>query len=323
MTEHADRIELVRSPNFSRNRERSTDTLEHCAVCGKNVKKPVNYIHLFYGDTVVSEVEAQRIILADDDGGDMGFFPVGNDCLRQHPELKPFIQTFEFSAGDMVRIKESRTFDDVDLQYICDVQQIGNVAGPGKDDCMIVDFPDFPGARLHFGDIYLVDVDRLPEEMNEIIAEWTSEQALLQMAINEGRNDELRTLVGRRESPDGKSSVTVYRIQRRESAQETLIRRNADLLALVRTLWQERDAARAESKLLRDVVREIGNEVAVAPAHLTGGVLCQRINAQVKRAELQKPAPVAPVDEDTLTDLAYNEPDDIIRFPFGRNGGAK
>lgn len=86
----AERIELRRNPDFG---DKGLPDV-HCAVCGKAVKKPKQFIHLVWGDTVVTEAEAQRIIASEGHGGDLLFFPIGDDCLKKHPELKPFIQRF-------------------------------------------------------------------------------------------------------------------------------------------------------------------------------------------------------------------------------------
>jgi len=82
------RIELKRNPDFG---DKGLPDV-HCAVCGKAIKNPKQFLHLFWGDTVVTEEEAARIIATEGSGGDLLFFPVGNDCLKKHPELKPFLK---------------------------------------------------------------------------------------------------------------------------------------------------------------------------------------------------------------------------------------
>lgn len=61
-----------------------------CIVCGKSIKTPKHYIRVFYGTLAVTIVEADEIIAREGGGGDLLYYPIGSDCLRKHPELKPY-----------------------------------------------------------------------------------------------------------------------------------------------------------------------------------------------------------------------------------------
>lgn len=82
-------IAIPYSPNFSDNliRPRPSDVMP-CAVCGKGVSNPRWWVHVHGGGSVlVMEDEAATL----DPAGDMYFFPLGSNCYRQHPELKPYV----------------------------------------------------------------------------------------------------------------------------------------------------------------------------------------------------------------------------------------
>lgn len=61
-----------------------------CACCGLPVPKPKFYVHMIHGGGVALHPDDEDIYI--EDGGDMGLQPVGTDCLKRHPELKPFTQ---------------------------------------------------------------------------------------------------------------------------------------------------------------------------------------------------------------------------------------
>jgi hypothetical protein len=61
-----------------------------CACCGLPVPKPKFYVHMIDGGGIALHPDDEALYT--DDGGDMGLQPVGTDCLKRHPELKPFVQ---------------------------------------------------------------------------------------------------------------------------------------------------------------------------------------------------------------------------------------
>ena len=61
-----------------------------CYICAKPIRKDrIKYmLHIHCGGGVaVTEDEATNL----DGAGDLGCHPIGSDCLRRHPELKPYV----------------------------------------------------------------------------------------------------------------------------------------------------------------------------------------------------------------------------------------
>jgi hypothetical protein len=83
-------LDFERSKNYDRNRLTADGGKEGCVICGKDIKDAKYWLHLFWGLTAVTEEEAAEINRKEGDGGDMYFFPIGTDCLKRHPELKPY-----------------------------------------------------------------------------------------------------------------------------------------------------------------------------------------------------------------------------------------
>ena len=62
---------------------------EPCYICGKRMtrKKAANFLWIVDGGTMAASPDEPKSA----DGGDMGLFRVGPDCIRRHPELIPFV----------------------------------------------------------------------------------------------------------------------------------------------------------------------------------------------------------------------------------------
>jgi hypothetical protein len=71
-----------------------------CIVCGKAVKNPKHHVRLFYGVTVVTNDEANAIIEREGGGGDLSYYPIGANCLRNHPELKMYVDDAHAREGE-------------------------------------------------------------------------------------------------------------------------------------------------------------------------------------------------------------------------------
>lgn len=80
-------IEIPRHPNYSKNQQKAPADSAPCACCGKPVRNPVYWIATYQGYYAVTEAE----LIALDPSGDSGGFPIGADCLKKHPELKPYV----------------------------------------------------------------------------------------------------------------------------------------------------------------------------------------------------------------------------------------
>lgn len=64
-----------------------------CVICGLSVSKPRFHCHMIGGGGVALHPDDESEFAADssEQAGDMGFYPVGSDCLRRFPEMKPFV----------------------------------------------------------------------------------------------------------------------------------------------------------------------------------------------------------------------------------------
>jgi len=80
-------IEIPRHPDFSKNQSRIKGENYPCIICGKAVSNPNPWmVHLFWGTHLVMEDEVADL----DTAGDMYHYPVGGNCLKNHPELKSY-----------------------------------------------------------------------------------------------------------------------------------------------------------------------------------------------------------------------------------------
>ena len=83
-----------RTAEYEKHEQRCKDDETPCCVCGRGIKnaKAAGMIHMHNGGWyAVTETEAAKLKVTMP-GGDLGFWPIGADCLRRHPELKPYVQ---------------------------------------------------------------------------------------------------------------------------------------------------------------------------------------------------------------------------------------
>lgn len=75
-------------PDYHRNMEKAGD-LPTCVICGRGIKaENPPMVHLHDGGwCIVTEEEATAL----SPNADMGFYPIGPECLRKHPEIKPYV----------------------------------------------------------------------------------------------------------------------------------------------------------------------------------------------------------------------------------------
>jgi hypothetical protein len=83
-------IKIPRSPTAERNN--ATDDAAPCVICGKLVKAPKFMLHVHQGGShAVTAEEAADLNANGGEPSDCGGHPIGADCLRRHPELKPYV----------------------------------------------------------------------------------------------------------------------------------------------------------------------------------------------------------------------------------------
>lgn len=89
-------ITLPVSPDYRANERRygCPSGSTPCVICGRPIKdasrpKMLRTHHdaPVPGVAVVTEAEGSAL----DESGEGAYWPIGNDCLRQHPELKPYV----------------------------------------------------------------------------------------------------------------------------------------------------------------------------------------------------------------------------------------
>lgn len=89
-------VPLEVSPNYDKNYERYGEPsgTTPCLICGRPIKDDSNPAMLrthhsapISGVAVVTNAEAEAL----NEAGEGGFWPIGADCLRKHPEYKPYV----------------------------------------------------------------------------------------------------------------------------------------------------------------------------------------------------------------------------------------
>ena len=78
-------------PDFRKNQSRITRGVP-CAVCGKEVETDAKGTPLSPRTRMIRVVDGGARFASPtevvSEAGDMGYFPVGSECLRRHPALK-------------------------------------------------------------------------------------------------------------------------------------------------------------------------------------------------------------------------------------------
>lgn len=89
-------IEHMKSPRYAENEdafyEKCDESANPCAICGKPVKTSRYWVHIVDGGGVVLHPDDEdKYSAAGEPSADCGCWPVGPDCLRKNPDLKPFV----------------------------------------------------------------------------------------------------------------------------------------------------------------------------------------------------------------------------------------
>jgi len=87
-------LEVIRNDNYTQMMEATNHKGgDPCIICGRACPDPKHRVRFFWGSHVVTHEEAAEIIEEDgDDRGDLNYYPIGSDCLRKHPEYKPYVE---------------------------------------------------------------------------------------------------------------------------------------------------------------------------------------------------------------------------------------
>lgn len=73
-------LAVPHTANFTKNNHKPKNGYP-CVVCGKECETHKQSVHLIEGGAAI--LHPQDEALYKDDGGDMGFYPVGNDCVKK------------------------------------------------------------------------------------------------------------------------------------------------------------------------------------------------------------------------------------------------
>lgn len=89
-------VDAIRSPDYWKNHDGPYGPRAGadypCLVCGRGCASSAPHVHLHGGGTlIVTSEEAAQLDAEGWGGEDMGAYPVGRDCLRRHPELRPYV----------------------------------------------------------------------------------------------------------------------------------------------------------------------------------------------------------------------------------------
>jgi hypothetical protein len=82
-------IEVPQTEDYRRNAGKLPGEAYPCVVCGKAVKRPEKNFSVHLGGGGSCLLLANEVNPAASDY--LGVYPLGRDCLRQHPELRPYV----------------------------------------------------------------------------------------------------------------------------------------------------------------------------------------------------------------------------------------
>jgi len=80
-------IPIPYHPQRRANLERGDDHAGRCAICGKGVRNVRWMVHIINGGLDIKTDEKPREI---DEAGNLYHFPIGSDCLKRHPQIRPW-----------------------------------------------------------------------------------------------------------------------------------------------------------------------------------------------------------------------------------------
>ena len=79
-------IDIPYHKDYSKNQEKCTGDDYPCAVCGKPVKTPKYMVRVVGGGGMIGTDADAEVDLS----ADLGYYPIGQDCLRNNPVLRDF-----------------------------------------------------------------------------------------------------------------------------------------------------------------------------------------------------------------------------------------
>ena len=87
-------IDIPRSPVKDRNERIYGDNAGGaCIVCSKpiNTDRHKLWVRILYGCYICTAAEAEKEE-AESPGSDTGYYPVGKECIKRFPQIKPYVE---------------------------------------------------------------------------------------------------------------------------------------------------------------------------------------------------------------------------------------
>lgn len=85
-------IEITTTALYHDNSIKCRGDEQPCAICGRPCKNPKYYLWIHHGGShAVTKDEGERLNSTGSCGADLGCHPIGADCLKRNPQLKPFV----------------------------------------------------------------------------------------------------------------------------------------------------------------------------------------------------------------------------------------
>lgn len=87
-------IRILTNDNYSEMQDRfpCKGDAYPCVICGKPCPTPKFMLWCHMGGShAVTQEEGEKLNAEGHGGADLGAQPIGVDCLRKHPELKPYV----------------------------------------------------------------------------------------------------------------------------------------------------------------------------------------------------------------------------------------
>lgn len=86
-------INIPTNPAPAKMQKARSGNFDPCVICGIAVSKPKFQCHVIGGGSLALLPEDEALFAADHaaQAGDLGAQPVGTDCLRRFPQMKPYV----------------------------------------------------------------------------------------------------------------------------------------------------------------------------------------------------------------------------------------
>lgn len=82
----------LKSPRYDQNVKATRSEHLPCILCGRECKNAKFFVWEHNGGgTLVTPQEGEELNETGHSGADLGLQPIGSDCLKKHPQIKPFV----------------------------------------------------------------------------------------------------------------------------------------------------------------------------------------------------------------------------------------